>query len=55
MRMAQQEPEAESKRPTERTPKSGIEVPIPKRAEFMGNLKKIAGGKPEPVPKPPDK
>jgi hypothetical protein len=33
---------AQDKRPTERTPKSGIEVPIPKRGEFFGNLKKIA-------------
>jgi hypothetical protein len=32
-----------AKRSTERTPKSGIEVPIPKRGEFFGNLKKIAG------------
>jgi hypothetical protein len=31
------------KRPTERTPNAGIEVPIPKRGEFFGNLKKIAG------------
>ncbi len=31
---------------TEKTPKTGIEVPIPKRGEFFGNLKKIAG-KPE--------
>ena len=28
---------------TEKTPKAGIEVPIPKRGEFFGNLKKIAG------------
>jgi hypothetical protein len=30
-----------AKRPTERTPK-GLEVPVPKRGEFFGNLKKIA-------------
>lgn len=46
---------AERKQPTERTPKAGIEVPIPKRGEFMGNLKKLVGGKPTPAPKPPDK
>lgn len=34
---------ADRKRPTERTPKSGIEVPVPKRGEFFSNLKKIAG------------
>jgi hypothetical protein len=33
---------AQRKRPTERTPQSGIEVPIPKRGEFFGNLKKVA-------------
>jgi hypothetical protein len=27
--------------PTEKTPK-GVEVPVPKRGEFMANLKKIA-------------
>jgi len=27
--------------PTERTPK-GLEVPVPKRDEFFGNLKKVA-------------
>jgi hypothetical protein len=34
---------AERKRPTERTPRTGVEVPIPKRGEFFGNLEKIAG------------
>jgi hypothetical protein len=33
---------------TERTPKAGIEVPIPKRGEFFGNLKKIAKAAPRP-------
>jgi hypothetical protein len=28
--------------PTEKTPKTGITVPIPKRGEFFGNLKKLA-------------
>jgi hypothetical protein len=32
---------AESKKPTEKTPK-GFEVPVPKRGEFFKNLKKIA-------------
>lgn len=37
---------AESKQPTERTPK-GAKVPVPKRREFFSNLRKIAGaGKP---------
>jgi hypothetical protein len=37
--------------PTEQTPK-GYEVPVPKRATFFGNLKKIA--KPQaPIPRPP--
>ena len=31
---------------TERTPK-GLEVPVPKRGEFFGNLKKIAGKPPK--------
>jgi hypothetical protein len=38
---------AEKREPTERTPK-GFEVPVPKRGEFFGNLKKIAGGKAPP-------
>ncbi len=29
--------------PTEKTPKTGITVPIPKRGEFFRNLKKVAG------------
>ena len=33
---------AGSKRKTEKT-KTGFEVPIPKRGEFFGNLKKVAG------------
>lgn len=37
--MAEQEDSAPQ--PTERTPK-GLEVPIPKRQEFFGNLKKVA-------------
>jgi hypothetical protein len=28
---------------TEKTPKAGITVPIPKRAEFFRNLKKVGG------------
>lgn len=28
---------------TEKTPKTGITVPIPKRGEFFANLKKVAG------------
>jgi hypothetical protein len=36
--------------PTERTPK-GYEVPVPKRREFFGNLKKVA--KPQAAPRPP--
>ena len=28
--------------PTEKTPKTGITVPIPKRGEFFANLKKVA-------------
>lgn len=39
-------PDAEKKpddRPTEKTPKTGITVPIPKRGEFFANLKKVAG------------
>jgi hypothetical protein len=35
--MADEQP----KEPTERTPE-GLEVPIPKRREFFGNLKKVA-------------
>jgi hypothetical protein len=31
------------KQPTEKTPKTGITVPIPKRGEFFANLKKVAG------------
>jgi len=46
---------ARRRQATEKTPKTGIEVPIPKRSAFIGNLKKIVGGKPEPAPKPPDK
>jgi hypothetical protein len=34
-------PEKEPARPTERTPK-GLEVPVPKRADFFANLKKVA-------------
>lgn len=32
--------------PTEKTPK-GFEVPIPKREDFLRNLKKIAKAKPK--------
>ena len=32
----------QKRKQTERT-KAGLEVPIPKRGEFFGNLKKIAG------------
>jgi hypothetical protein len=32
---------SDNKRPSERTPK-GAEVPVPKRAEFFANLKKVA-------------
>jgi len=35
--------EKSGQRPTEKTPKTGIEVPIPKRGEFFANLKKVAG------------
>jgi hypothetical protein len=35
--------------PTEKTPKTGIEVPIPKRGEFFANLKKVAGKTREPA------
>jgi hypothetical protein len=31
---------------TEKTPKTGITVPIPKRGEFFANLKKVAGKEP---------
>lgn len=41
-------PEKQESKPTERTPK-GLEVPIPKRKEFFGNLKKAA------EPKEPEK
>ena len=34
-------PLAREGEPTERTPK-GLEVPIPTRGEFFGNLKKVA-------------
>jgi hypothetical protein len=37
------------KQETEKTPK-GLTVPVPKRDEFFGNLKKVA--KPAPVPRP---
>lgn len=36
------------KRPTEKTPKTGIEVPIPKRGEVFSSLDKIAKGGPPP-------
>jgi len=40
-------PMAQNKRgPTERTPK-GLEVPVPKRDEFVDNLKKLAKPKPK--------
>jgi hypothetical protein len=46
----------EKKQPTERTPKSGLEVPIPKRGEFFGNLKKIAKiAKPDSATRGPQK
>lgn len=32
---------AAKRKPTEQTPK-GLDVPVPKRGEFFGNLKKIA-------------
>jgi len=35
------------KPPTEKTPKTGITVPIPKRGEFFANLKKVAGKEPK--------
>lgn len=35
------------KQPTEKTPKTGITVPIPKRGEFFANLKKVAGKDPK--------
>jgi len=35
------------KQPTEKTPKTGITVPIPKRGEFFANLKKVAGKEPK--------
>jgi hypothetical protein len=31
--------------PTEKTPKTGITVPIPKRGEFFANLKKVGATK----------
>lgn len=37
----------EAQEPTEQTPK-GLDVPIPKRRDFFGNLKKAA--KPGPTP-----
>ena len=40
----------DKRQPTEKTPKAGIEVPVPKRGDVLGNLDKIAKGGP-----PPDK
>ena len=40
---------SEDKRKTEQTPK-GLTVPVPKRDEFFGNLKKVA--EPEKKPDP---
>jgi hypothetical protein len=37
---------------TEKTPK-GLTVPVPKRNEFFGNLKKAAKPEPEPKKGPP--
>ncbi len=42
---------ADKSKPTETTRK-GLEVPVPKRGEFMGNLKKLVGGKRTPAPRP---
>ena len=42
-------PKDEKDTQTEQTP-TGYTVPVPKRNEFLGNLKKAA--KPEPVEKP---
>jgi hypothetical protein len=39
--------ESKRKQPTEKTPKTGITVPIPKRGEFFANLKKVAGKEPK--------
>jgi hypothetical protein len=43
-------PENEKDQQTEQTPK-GLTVPVPKRNEFFGNLKKVA--KPQAAPRPP--
>jgi hypothetical protein len=43
-------PEPQDEQQTEQTPK-GLTVPVPKRHEFFGNLKKVA----EPEPQPPKK
>ena len=42
--------EPKDEQQTEQTPK-GLTVPVPKRHDFFGNLKKIA--KPQPPPRPP--
>jgi hypothetical protein len=34
------------KPPTEKTPKTGFKVPVPKRGEVLSNLDKIAKGGP---------
>jgi hypothetical protein len=33
---------------TEKTPRTGFKVPVPKRGEVLGNLDKIAKGGPPP-------
>jgi hypothetical protein len=39
---------AHQKPPTEKTPKTGFKVPVPKRREVLSNLDKIAKGGPPP-------
>lgn len=47
--MSSEPSKSDRDRPTEHTPK-GLEVPIPKRSEFLENLKKIAKPKPKGSP-----